>query len=132
VNTVNRNLADWRTRANAPDPGALLARLDDIPAGNNGLEVRFGEGELAFRVVLFRVADTVRAYVNECPHFQIALNFEPGVFCVYEIDGQRDLMCAHHTAMFHLLDGHCYDGPCAGDRLCGVDVCVEAGEVRIA
>jgi hypothetical protein len=47
------------------------------------------------------------------------------VFCVDEIEGRRDLMCVHHTAMFHLDDGHCYDGPCKGERLLAVDVAVE-------
>jgi nitrite reductase/ring-hydroxylating ferredoxin subunit len=74
----------------------------------------------------------VRAYVNECPHVHIPYNFAEDVFCVYEIDGRRDLMCAHHTAMFHLDDGRCYDGPCRGERLHAVDVTADDGTVRIA
>lgn len=132
MSSVTKEFAHWRTRTNAPQPGTLLARVDDIPAENNGLEVEFGTGDLAFRVVLFRVGESVRAYVNECPHLRIPFNIQPEVFCVYEIDGQCDLMCAHHSALFHLEDGRCYDGPCAGDRLCPVPVVIEAGEVRIA
>jgi nitrite reductase/ring-hydroxylating ferredoxin subunit len=132
MTSVTKVFSDWRTRANAPQPGTLLARVDELPADNNGLEVSFGTGEFAFRVVLFRVGDAVRAYVNECPHFQIPFNFQPDVFCVYDIDGRRDLMCAHHTAMFHLDDGACYDGPCAGDHLCRVEVVVAGDEIRIA
>ena len=96
------------------------------------MERVFGEGPRAFRVVVFRVPDGVRAYVNECPHVHIPLHFSQDVFCVYEIEGQRDLMCAHHTAMFHLADGACWDGPCVGERLVPVDVDVIDGEVRIA
>jgi nitrite reductase/ring-hydroxylating ferredoxin subunit len=102
-----------------------------VPA-DNGLERVFGEGPRAFRVVLFKVEAGVRAYVNECPHVRIPYHFSSDVFCVYEIEGRRDLMCAHHTAMFHLDDGHCYDGPCKGERLLAVDVAVEDGAVRIA
>jgi len=123
--------ADWRARPNAPVSGTPLAPLDEVPA-DNGLERVFGEGPKAFRVVLFRVADGVRAYVNECPHAQIPYNFSADVFCVYDIDGRRDLMCAHHTAMFHLDDGGCYDGPCRGEALDPVEVRVDAGVVRIA
>jgi nitrite reductase/ring-hydroxylating ferredoxin subunit len=122
---------DWRARPNAPAAGTLLAALDEVPA-DNGLERVFGEGPRAFRVVLFKVEAGVRAYVNECPHVHIPYHFSSDVFCVYEIEGRRDLMCAHHTAMFHLDDGHCYDGPCKGERLLAVDVAVEDGAVRIA
>jgi nitrite reductase/ring-hydroxylating ferredoxin subunit len=121
----------WRTRANAPAPGTRLASLDEVPA-DNGLERVFGDGPRAFRLVLFRVGDGVRAYVNECPHVSIPFHFSADVFCVYDIDGRRDLMCAHHTAMFHLDDGHCYDGPCRGERLVAVDVVVGDDGVRIA
>jgi nitrite reductase/ring-hydroxylating ferredoxin subunit len=122
---------DWRSRPNAPVAGTPLAALDEVPA-DNGLERVFGEGPRAFRVVLFKVEAGVRAYVNECPHVHIPYHFSPDVFCVYEIEGRRDLMCAHHTAMFHLDDGHCYDGPCKGERLLAVDVTVADGAVRVA
>jgi nitrite reductase/ring-hydroxylating ferredoxin subunit len=125
----------WRDRPNAPAIGTPLCGVDEVPH-DNGLERVFGGGARAFRVVLFKVADTggsgVRAYVNECPHADIPFHFSADVFCVYEIEGRRDLMCAHHTAMFHLDDGRCYDGPCKGERLIEVDIDVDAGIVRVA
>ena len=121
----------WRDRAFAPAAGTVLCRVDELPS-DNGREVRFGSGDRSFRVVLFKVVGQVRAYVNECPHFHIPYNFNEDTFCVYDIDGQRDLMCAHHTALFHLEDGRCYDGPCVGDRLMPVDVSVEDELVKIA
>lgn len=124
-------MSDWHKRAFAPARGTELCAVRDIPA-DNGLEVRLGEGERSFRIVLFVVADGVRAYVNECPHFRIPFNFREGTFCVYDIDGQRDLMCAHHTAMFHLEDGRCYDGPCAGGQLVAVPVETVADRVLVA
>jgi nitrite reductase/ring-hydroxylating ferredoxin subunit len=124
-------MSDWRARPNAPAAGTALAAVDEVPS-DNGLERVFGEGPRAFRVVLFRVDDGVRAYVNECPHVHIPYHFSQDVFCVYEIEGRRDLMCAHHTAMFHLDDGHCYDGPCKGERLEPVDVVVDGDTVRVA
>jgi nitrite reductase/ring-hydroxylating ferredoxin subunit len=121
----------WRARPNAPAAGTALAAIDEVPT-DNGLERVFGDGPRAFRVVLFRVGDGVRAYVNECPHVRIPYHFAQDVFCVHEIDGRRDLMCAHHTAMFHLDDGRCYDGPCRGERLHAVDVVVDGGTVVVA
>lgn len=120
----------WRDRPNAPACGTTLARVEDIPA-DNGLERVFGDGPSRFRVVLFRTGGGVRAYVNECPHFHVPFNFREGEFCVYDFDGQRDLMCAHHTAMFHLDDGACYEGPCMGGRLEAVDVEDRDGVLRI-
>lgn len=124
-------MSAWRSRPNAPSAGTVLAVADEVPT-DNGLERVFGEGPRAFRVVLFRVDDGVRAYVNECPHVNIPYHFSPDVFCVYEIEGRRDLMCAHHSAMFRLDDGRCYDGPCEGQRLEAVDVVVDGGTVRVA
>lgn len=125
----------WRDRPNAPATGTPLCSVDEVP-DDNGLERVFGAGASAFRVVLFRVAagdgSGIRAYVNECPHVHIPYHFSADVFCIYEIEGRRDLMCAHHTAMFHLDDGQCYDGPCKGERLIEVDIDLEAGIVRVA
>jgi nitrite reductase/ring-hydroxylating ferredoxin subunit len=113
----------------ARSAGGVIALLGKYDAHFSAL---FGEGPRAFRVVLFKVEAGVRADVNECPHVHIPYHFSSDVFCVYEIEGRRDLMCAHHTAMFHLDDGHCYDGPCKGERLLAVDVAVEVGAVWIA
>lgn len=121
----------WRDRPHAPAAGTRLCALAELPE-DNGLERRFGEGERAFRVVVFRAGDGARAYVNECPHFHVRLNFREAVFCVYDLGEGRQLMCAHHTAMFRIDDGACVDGPCVGDRLLAVDVAVDAaGDVVV-
>jgi len=124
-------MSGWRQRPHAPPPGTDLGNVADVPP-DNGREVVFGSGDRAFRVVLFRAESGVRAYVNECPHFSIPYNFREDVFCVYDLDGRRDLMCAHHTALFHLEDGTCYDGPCAGARLCGVDIDIRGDRIVVA
>ncbi len=118
-------------RANAPVRGTVLAGLDEIPH-DGGLERVFGQGPGAFRLVLFRMGPGVRAYVNECPHAGIPFEFAPGVFCVTETDGRRVLLCPHHSAMFGLDDGLCWDGPCRGDRLERIEVEVHEGSVRVA
>lgn len=123
-------MTGWRDRPGAPAPGTPLCRLDEIPV-DNGREFAFGEGHGRFGIVLFRVDGAVRAYVNECPHFHVRLNARPEEFCVYDFDGRRDLMCAHHTAMFHLDDGVCYEGPCAGGRLEPVEVEERGAVVRV-
>jgi len=112
-------------------PGTRLAALAEVPP-DNGLERVVGSGPGAVRVVLFRVADGVRAYRNECPHQRVPFDFGPGVFCVHEVDGDRHLLCPHHAALFRLDDGTCWDGPCVGERLQAVPVAVDAGTVIVA
>jgi len=120
-------MAEWRELPSAPSHGTLLSALEEIPE-DGGREVVFGTGHEAFRVLLLRTAAGVFAYHNCCPHFSLPLNYEPDTFHIF--DGEI-LMCAHHTAMFKLATGECFDGPCAGTRLTAVPVAVVNGNVII-
>jgi nitrite reductase/ring-hydroxylating ferredoxin subunit len=119
------------THPDLPAPGTALCRIDEL-ADDNGLERRFGD---TLRLVLFRVPTApggVRCYENLCPHAGIPMQFSDDVFCVHDIDGRRDLLCAHHSALFHLDDGLCHDGPCVGERLILVPVVVDGdGWIRV-
>jgi nitrite reductase/ring-hydroxylating ferredoxin subunit len=121
-------MTDWRTLPFAPTSGTHLCSSADVPDGQ-GKEIIFGEGKDAFRVVVFRLGDELIAYHNCCPHFSLALNYEPDKFHV--LDGEV-LMCAHHVAMFRLVDGECFDGPCQGSRLTSVAIQNRDGQVWIA
>lgn len=106
-------MSDWRSQPNAPVSGTGLCDLTQVPDGG-ALEVSFGEGKNAFGVLLVRRGGQVWAYCNRCPHYSVPLNYEPQVFHVF--DGEV-LMCAHHTAMFRVDDGYCFEGPCLGAHL---------------
>ena len=121
-------MTDWRTLPFAPAAGTRLCRGSDVPDGQ-GKEIVFGEGKDAFRVVIFRIGDKLLAYHNCCPHFSLALNYEPDKFHVF--DGEV-LMCAHHVAMFRLEDGECFDGPCQGSRLTSIEIVEHSGELCVA
>ncbi len=97
-----------------------LCNINEIPDGG----AYATEDVLQSPVVLIRRADQVWAYLNQCPHFSIPLDFEPGVFCTYETSW---IMCAHHSAMFRFEDGVCVDGPCEGAALTRVEVEVRDG-----
>ena len=43
-----------------------------------------------------------------------------------------EVLCAHHTAIFKLGDGHCFEGPCLGSRLEPVAVAVENDRLVMA
>lgn len=111
-------MMDWTRLPFAPDAGTVLCAAEDVVQGQ-GKEVVFGEGHEAFRVLLLRAGERVVAYHNFCPHFSPPLNYEPEVFHIFDGD---ELMCAHHTAMFRIADGECFDGPCRGARLTAIPV----------
>ncbi len=54
------------------------------------------------------------AYVNECPHLGIALNWAPDKFL--DSDGKY-IQCSMHGALFKPEDGECIHGPCLGHYL---------------
>jgi nitrite reductase/ring-hydroxylating ferredoxin subunit len=114
-------MTDWRVLPFAPPSGTRLCAVADV--SERGKEIVFGEGKDAFRIVLFRVGQRVLAYHSCCPHFSLPLNYEPHLFHV--LDGAV-LMCAHHTAMFRLEDGECFDGPCSGARLTPINLGLDA------
>ena len=115
-------------RRHVPHAGTRLCALIDLP-DDNGLEMVFGEHEPKFRLMLFRQADAVSAWINECPHQKVPTNIWPDVFCLSDADGARHLVCEHHWAMFRLSDGLCLQGPCEGASLIAVPVTLRDGNV---
>ena len=103
-----------------------LCRLEEIPEGTaRGFPPPPG----GFTgLVLLRQGETLRAYVNACPHLGIPLEPLPDRF----LDGTgRYLVCSTHGARFRVEDGFCTRGPCAGDWLEAVPVRVEEGLVLV-
>ena len=105
-----------------------MCALEQIPEGAC-TEVRFGEDDDAFRVLLHRAGLDVKAYLNSCPHFSLPLNSRPGEFLI--LGGAR-IMCAYHCSVFRLQDGVCVDGPAAGMTLDAMSVEVRDGQVFLA
>ncbi|WP_374353793.1 Rieske (2Fe-2S) protein [Chitinimonas sp.] len=95
---------------------------------NGELGVRFqaewrGVPAPAFAV---RWEGRVHAYLNECAHIPVELDFNEGDF----FDLSRSyLICATHGAYYRPDSGYCLGGPCKGARLTKLAVVVEAGMV---
>ncbi|SHK01831.1 Ferredoxin subunit of nitrite reductase or a ring-hydroxylating dioxygenase [Marinobacter antarcticus] len=74
---------------------------------------------------VFLDSTTPRAYLNQCPHMGIELNWMPGRF----MDADNlFLQCSTHGALFKPGDGECIAGPCQGDALIALDI-RETGEM---
>jgi len=78
-------------------------------------------------IVLFRKGDSVRAWLNVCPHAGRRLDYLPGKFLM-----DKDLLvCAAHGATFRTDDGECVAGPCRGAHLRAVGIAVVDGEILL-
>ncbi len=105
-----------------------LSALNDIADGGFAEVEALIDGD-AESLILYRVEDEVRAWLNVCPHAGRRLDWAPGQFLKSK-DGH--LVCAAHGASFELDRGDCVAGPCRGDALRAVQVQVRDGEVWLA
>ncbi|MDX1348358.1 MAG: PfkB family carbohydrate kinase [Thiomicrorhabdus chilensis] len=65
-------------------------------------------------VVLIKYENTVKAYLNNCPHQNVPLNE------AYKIDVnpfEKTMKCSVHDAFFRIEDGICIEGPCWDEQL---------------
>ena len=69
------------------------------------------------------------AFENACPHHGMRLDARPGQFL--DQDGNF-LTCGHHRAQFDLDTGHCFIGPCQGQRLKPVRLVIDDGDVCVS
>jgi len=112
---------NWKVCANAPAVGTRLATIGDLPH-DTPVGFTLGGGKDAFRGLIVRLGDRVKAYVNRCPHYAVPLNRDGDGF--YVLPDNR-VMCVVHCAVFGLEDGICVDGPVRGDRLMVIPVAVK-------
>jgi nitrite reductase/ring-hydroxylating ferredoxin subunit len=101
-----------------------LCKVEEI--GEQGKEVSVRADAATRYLMLFRHAETIRAYVNACPHQGRPLNCAPDHFL---LSPAHLLVCAQHGACFNLETGLCLEGPCRGARLQAVPIQVTGGEV---
>ena len=108
-------------------PGILL-RFDQLEDGALHETEALLEGSDAESLILLREGDSVRAWLNVCPHAGRRLDWAPGKFLK---DKQGRLVCAVHGATFELQAGECIAGPCRGASLRAIPVEVRDGNVRL-
>ena len=81
-------------------------------------------------LVLIKYEDSVRCYVNNCPHQDVPLDE------AYKIDVnpfEKTMKCSVHDAYFNIEDGLCIDGPCWDESLQRVPVKIDdTGDIFIA
>lgn len=107
---------------------AALLRVDAIADGGFAEAEAWVDGEM-HSLILHRQGDTVRAWLNICPHAGRRLDWAPGQFLASK---QGQLVCAVHGASFETGAGLCVAGPCKGQSLRAVALRLHDGEVFLA
>lgn len=73
----------------------------------------------ALSLFLLKQDGQIRAYLNNCPHLNIPLNWQPDAFMSTE---ETHIQCSTHGALFELEDGLCIAGPCRGQSLTPLNI----------
>ncbi|MGO1692607.1 MAG: Rieske (2Fe-2S) protein [Marinobacter sp.] len=94
------------------------------------LDVAKNADTLPLTGFVFLNGTTPKAYLNQCPHMGVELNWMPGRFMDTD---NLFLQCSTHGALFKPGDGECIAGPCQGDALTALDLRENDGflEVRL-
>lgn len=106
----------------------LICRSEDLPEAGKGVRFeveRYGRKVPAFVV---RYAGQVYAYLNECKHVPVEMDWMPGEF--FDIS-HNYLVCATHGAYYSPLTGLCLGGPCKGRSLTPLAVSEIDGQVYL-
>lgn len=111
----------------SPDSPSL-ARRDQIPDGGFAEAEAWIDGS-AESLLLYREGDSVRGWLNVCPHAGRRLDWAPGQFLKSR---EGHLVCAVHGATFELHGGTCIAGPCRGEALRAVEVILAGEDVLLA
>ena len=114
----------WTTYPGAPDPGARICHVDDLPdAGALPFEIG------TFPILVVCAGGELRAFVNACPHQFLPLTYRGNA--VLSAD-ETTLRCTNHDAAFDAQTGQGLSGFGQGCELDPVPVRVSAsGEIFI-
>lgn len=106
----------------------VLIKSEQLIDGGKG--VRFALPSLGEHVTGFaiRFKGQVYAYVNQCAHVSVELDWNEGEF----FSAQQDfIVCATHGAHYRPDNGFCVLGPCKGKQLKSIPLVEQNGEIVI-
>ena len=113
----------WKSYRGAPEEGADVCAAADIPDGNTlCLELD------GFPLLLVRMGDEVKAYVNACPHQFMPLNHKGDKLISAD---KKILRCTNHSAGFSVETGEGVEGLGIGECLDPVPVHVSDDRVQV-
>ncbi len=92
----------------------------------DGIRFTVRRGNQSIPAFAVRYEGRVYAYLNQCAHRDVELDWEEGKF--FDAD-QRYLICATHGALYEPTTGVCVDGPCRRGGLHAIEV--EEGQQQV-
>ena len=110
------------------DTNSVILNSADLEDGGKGL--RFPLPVLGQNVTGFvvRFKGVAYAYVNQCAHVSVELDWNEGDF----FTAQQDfLICSTHGAHYRPDNGFCVMGPCKGKSLKPLQVIEQNGQIII-
>jgi nitrite reductase/ring-hydroxylating ferredoxin subunit len=110
------------------DTERVLCAVDDL-AETPCRGFRVGDGPWPLSGFVVRKGNTIRAYLNRCPHAGHPLDLKPDQFLAPD---HSLIVCSSHGALFEIDTGYCVDGPCAGESLVSIPVELVSGHVLLA
>ena len=106
----------------------LICRSGELIEGGRGVRFEFAQRGLPRSAFVVRFDGAPRAYLNQCAHVPVELDWQPGQF--FDHDGLY-LVCATHGAMYDAGTGACAGGPCSGRGLIPIAVSERDGHIFI-
>lgn len=113
----------WKSYRGAPDEGSWVCDASDVPEGGTLCLEAHG-----FPLLLVRVENVLRAYVNACPHQYLPLDHKGDRLISAD---KTVLRCTNHAAGFSVESGEGVEGLGIGACLDPVPVHISDGDVRI-
>jgi nitrite reductase/ring-hydroxylating ferredoxin subunit len=80
------------------------------------------------KIIVIKRNQKIYAYMNQCPHLGINLEWETDQFMDFE---DYFLQCSSHSALFQVEDGVCVSGPCIGQALMAVSTELKNDEIHL-
>lgn len=100
-------------------PARVICRSDELSEAGRGMRFEVAQAGRMVPAFAVRYCGEVHAYLNECRHVPVELDWVPGEF--FDIS-HNYLVCATHGAYYSPLSGLCLGGPCKGRSLLRVEI----------
>ena len=110
------------------DEGCVICNSAELEEG--GLGVRFEVDRAGRRTPAFvvRHLGKPRAYLNQCGHVGVELDWNEGAF--FDAEGIY-LICSTHGALYDPATGRCVAGKCNGKGLVPLNVAEQDGQIYL-
>ena len=92
----------------------LICAAKDLEEGGRGVRFSVERGGHEMPAFAIRFGGQVYAYLNQCAHVPVELDWQPGAFFD---DSKLYLICSTHGALYSPETGQCLGGRCQGRGL---------------